>query len=119
MGLGRRRQLHDEMRDALDSADRVVALLSPAYFEPRRYTTNEWSTAMLHDADGNHRLLPVLIEKFDPPSLFGPVIAPMLAGLTAGDAPPGTAERGARTAAADRHATVSRCPRQRAGAFVR
>ena len=35
-----------KMRDALDSADRVVALLSPAYFEPRRYTTNEWSTAM-------------------------------------------------------------------------
>src|SRR5262249_57204990 len=33
------------MRDVLDGAGRVIALLSRAYFEDQRYTTDEWSSA--------------------------------------------------------------------------
>ena len=36
------------MSDALDRCDRVVALFSAAYFDRDRYTTEEWSAAVLH-----------------------------------------------------------------------
>ena len=36
------------MSDALDRCDRVVALVSSAYFDRSRYTTEEWSAAVVH-----------------------------------------------------------------------
>jgi len=51
------------MSDALNRADRVVALFSRAYFERERYTTEEWSAAVVHVpgmAEG--RLVPVRVE---------------------------------------------------------
>src|SRR5579864_6863580 len=36
------------MSDALGRCDRVVALFSAAYFDRSRYTTEEWSSAVLH-----------------------------------------------------------------------
>ena len=36
------------MSDALDRCDRVLALFSPAYFERPRYTTEEWTAALVH-----------------------------------------------------------------------
>jgi hypothetical protein len=51
------------MSDALERADRVVALLSAAYFDRSRYTTQEWAAAALHvlgALDG--RLVPVRVE---------------------------------------------------------
>jgi hypothetical protein len=42
----------EKMRDALERADRIVALFSEAYFEAERYTTVEW-TALLTDRDAS------------------------------------------------------------------
>jgi tetratricopeptide (TPR) repeat protein len=58
------------MSDALDRADRVVALLSEAYFERLRWTTEEWSTAV-------RRLVPVRVEDVPPeriPSVLRPLV---------------------------------------------
>jgi hypothetical protein len=37
--------------DALNHCDRVVALFSTAYFDRKRYTTEEWTAAALHVPD--------------------------------------------------------------------
>src|SRR6201996_5039216 len=48
------------MSDALDRADRVVALFSAAYFDRSRYTTEEWAAALVHvPGGGQDRLVPV------------------------------------------------------------
>jgi TIR domain len=49
--------------DALERADRVVALLSAAYFDRSRYTTEEWTAAALHVPGRDEgRLVPVRVE---------------------------------------------------------
>ncbi len=51
------------MSDALDRADRVLALYSQAYFDRARYTAQEWSASLVHlpgMSDG--RLVPVRVE---------------------------------------------------------
>ena len=52
-----------KMSEALDRADRVMALFSAAYFDRSCYTTEEWSASILHmpGADGG-RLLPLRVE---------------------------------------------------------
>src|SRR5215472_14219455 len=51
------------MSDALDRCDRVVALFSAAYFDRDRYTTEEWSVAVLHVLGVQQgRLVPVRVE---------------------------------------------------------
>ena len=67
------------MSDALDRCDRVVALFSAAYFDRDRYTTEEWSAAVLHVLGIEQaRLLPVRVE--DMPSAQIPaVLRPLLA----------------------------------------
>src|ERR1035441_370130 len=66
------------MSDALDRADRVVALFSPAYFERVRYTTEEWTAALLHmPGTGQGRLVPVRVENMpaeDMPAVLRPLI---------------------------------------------
>jgi TIR domain/Tetratricopeptide repeat/NB-ARC domain len=59
------------MRGAMDAADRVVALFSPAYFEDLRYTTEEWTSALVKTDEGRHRLVPVHIEPCAVPRLLG------------------------------------------------
>jgi hypothetical protein len=66
-----------KMNDALERADRVVALFSDAYFEPQRFTTIEW-TAIL--AAGG-RLVPVRIEAVSPPPVLRALIYRDLFGL--------------------------------------
>jgi TIR domain/Tetratricopeptide repeat len=51
-----------EMNAALERCDKVVALCSAAYFDRSRYTTEEWSAAVLHVPDVPGRLIPVRIE---------------------------------------------------------
>src|SRR6185437_6871259 len=47
------------MCDALDRCDRVVALFSAAYLDRSRYTTGEWSAAVVHVLGrGEGRLVP-------------------------------------------------------------
>jgi hypothetical protein len=64
-----------KMHEAVDAADRVVALWSPAYFEDGRYTIAEWTSALLNsDGGGRHRLVPVQIEPCAVPQLLRPVL---------------------------------------------
>lgn len=65
----------EKMAHAVERAKRVVALFSPAYFEPGRYTKVEWSAAMVLD-----RLIPLLIEQVTPPVLLKTLIRADLIG---------------------------------------
>src|SRR5690348_8005832 len=68
------------MSRALDRADRVIALFSTAYFEPGRYTEDEW-TAVLARPDRADRLIPLKLEKVTPPSILRPLITVDLYGF--------------------------------------
>jgi len=68
------------MRDALDRADRILALVSPAYLASP-YCTDEWTGAFLHDDDGRDRLLQVRIEDCELPRLLRAQIYVDLVGL--------------------------------------
>ena len=51
------------MNDAVERCNRVVALWSAAYFDRSRYTTEEWSAAMVHMPGMTEgRLVPLRIE---------------------------------------------------------
>jgi hypothetical protein len=68
------------MSDALARCDRVVALFSAAYFERDRYTSDEWTAAMLHvPGTGSGRLVPVRVEEM-PPAHLPPVVRPLVFG---------------------------------------
>ncbi|MCA1709287.1 MAG: toll/interleukin-1 receptor domain-containing protein, partial [Actinobacteria bacterium] len=43
-----------KMHEALGAANRVVALFSPAYFDDLRYTTEEWTSALVKNDGGGH-----------------------------------------------------------------
>jgi outer membrane protein assembly factor BamB len=71
------------MAQALQRARRMVALFSPAYFEPQRFTQDEWTAVQSMRGDG--RLLPVLIEetpKEEMPTLLRPLVAVRLYGVS-------------------------------------
>ena len=67
-----------KMSDALDRADRVVALFSAAYFERPRYTTQEWS-ATVQNVPGaaEDRIVPLRIEAV-PVERIPAVLRPLL-----------------------------------------
>ncbi len=75
-----------KMRDALDAANRVVALFSPAYFEDIRYTTEEWTSALVKDDEGGHRLVPVQVEPCVVPRLLRPLLRVELFEVDEGEA---------------------------------
>jgi hypothetical protein len=51
------------MSDAMDRADRVIAIWSEAYFDRSRYTTHEWTASMaLSRGADDGRFVPVRIE---------------------------------------------------------
>ncbi|HZF88788.1 FxSxx-COOH system tetratricopeptide repeat protein [Streptomyces sp.] len=66
------------MNEAMERG-RMVALFSAAYFEPERWTTDEW-TAVLAGRDRG-RLIPVLVQKATPPLILRSLVAPALFGL--------------------------------------
>jgi tetratricopeptide (TPR) repeat protein len=68
------------MRDALEHADRTVALVSAAYLASP-YATDEWTAAFLHDDDGRNRLLQVRIEDCQLPRLLRAQVYVDLVGL--------------------------------------
>ena len=74
------------MSDALDRADRVVALFSAAYFDRSRYTTDEWVATILHIPGMTEgRLVPVQIEDVpldDVPPILRGLIVKDLFGLS-------------------------------------
>jgi hypothetical protein len=69
------------MRDALEQADRTLALVSAAYLASP-YCTDEWTGAFLHDPDGRNRLLQVRTEACELPRLLRAQIYIDLAGLS-------------------------------------
>ena len=78
------------MSDALDRCARVVALVSSAYLDRSRYTTEEWSAAVVHVPgmrDG--RLVPVRVEDVpveQMPAVLRPLIFCDVFGVDAGQA---------------------------------
>jgi tetratricopeptide (TPR) repeat protein len=68
------------MNQALERADRILAVLSPAYFGSA-YATDEWTAALVRDQAGRDRLLPVRIEPCDLPPLIANRIYVDLVGL--------------------------------------
>ncbi len=66
------------MSEALARSDRVVALFSAAYFEPERYTTEEWSASLVHlPGVAAGRLVPVRVEEVSA-ALVPPVLRPLV-----------------------------------------
>jgi tetratricopeptide (TPR) repeat protein len=78
------------MSDALARCHQVLALFSPAYFERHRYTTEEWTAALVHvPGTGQGRLVPVRVEDMpaeDMPAVLRPLIFCDLVGLDAAEA---------------------------------
>ncbi|MGH3908797.1 MAG: FxSxx-COOH system tetratricopeptide repeat protein [Pseudonocardiaceae bacterium] len=75
-----------KMHDALDAARRVVALFSPAYFEDLRHTTKEWTSALVMNDEGGHRLVPVQVEPCAVPRLLRPLLFVELFDVDEGEA---------------------------------
>ena len=78
------------MSDALARCDRVVAVLSPAYFARARYSTEEWAAAFVHvPVTGQGRLVPVRVESLPAeqmPAVLRPLVFCDLVGLDAAEA---------------------------------
>ncbi len=60
-----------------------MALFSEAYFEPTRWTTQEWTAALVLAKKDPARFVPVRIEDVSVPEILGPILAPPLFGLSA------------------------------------
>jgi Tfp pilus assembly protein PilF len=78
------------MSDALDRCDRVLALVSSAYLDRSRYTTEEWSAAVVHVPGMREgRLVPVRVEDVpveQMPAVLRPLISCDVFGVDAGQA---------------------------------
>jgi len=78
------------MSDALGRCDRVLALFSLAYFDRSRYTTGEWSAAMVHVLGMEEgRVVPVLVEDVpveQMPAVLRPLVSCDVFGVDAGQA---------------------------------
>jgi tetratricopeptide (TPR) repeat protein len=59
----------ERMNQALADADRVIAVLSPAYFDSE-YAKDEWTAALIRARGERDRLLPVRISECEPPPLL-------------------------------------------------
>jgi tetratricopeptide (TPR) repeat protein len=68
------------MNQALEQAQRILAVLSPRYFSSA-YATDEWTAALVRDRHGQDRLLPVRIEPCELPPLIANRIYVDLVGL--------------------------------------
>jgi WD40 repeat protein/3',5'-cyclic AMP phosphodiesterase CpdA len=71
----------DQIDAALARADRMIAVLSPAYLDRSSWAREEWQAGLriAHDRDGF--LLPVMVEACDPPPLLGTINRVTLIGL--------------------------------------
>lgn len=74
------------MSEALRSCKAMVALFSEAYVEPTRWSTQEWTAALVLAKEDPTRFVPVRIEDAPVPEILGPILAPALFGLSASDA---------------------------------
>jgi hypothetical protein len=65
------------MSTAIEACDRMVAIWSRAYFDPDRFTTDEWSAIVA----ARGRTVPLRIEQVTPPVLLRPLIYRDLFGI--------------------------------------
>src|SRR5690349_10099309 len=65
-----------KMNIALAGCDRMLALFSQAYFEPARWTGDEWTAAFHLAKDRPGFLVPVRLDDAPAPPLLGVLIAP-------------------------------------------
>ncbi|MFD4143513.1 TIR domain-containing protein [Streptomyces sp. NPDC058572] len=65
-----------KMNTALASG-RMLAVFSAAYFDPDRFTTDEWTAVVA----AKQKLIPVRVDSATAPPVLRPLIAPSLAGL--------------------------------------
>ncbi len=68
------------MRQALDSSDRTIAVISAAYLKSV-YGSDEWTAAFIHDRPGETKVLPVRVEDVPLPRLLRPWIHIDLVGV--------------------------------------
>jgi len=68
------------MNEALAATDRVLSVLSPAYFQSK-YSTDEWTAALIGNFAHQDRLLPVIVEECAPPPLLADLININLVGV--------------------------------------
>ena len=68
------------MNQALEQAEQVLAVLSPAYFGSA-YATDEWTAALVRDREGRDRLLPIRIAPCELPPLIANRVYVDLVGL--------------------------------------
>ena len=71
-----------KMNTALDSCDHMVAICSQAYYEPARWTSEEWTAALGMAKDRPRFLVPVRIDDAPAPPLLAGLITPALHGLS-------------------------------------
>jgi TIR domain/NB-ARC domain len=62
-----------KMNDAVAKSGRILMLWSPAYFDPNRFTTDEWTSAMSLPPEKRSALIPVRVAAVDPPVILGPL----------------------------------------------
>ena len=59
--------------EALQRAESVIALYSPAFFEWTRFTNDEWTAALHPGRSGRRRLLPLRVSEVRPPGVLSTV----------------------------------------------
>jgi hypothetical protein len=57
------------MEEALEQADRIIAIVSPAYLRST-YGRDERAAALLHSGDYGQKLVPIQVERCNPPTLL-------------------------------------------------
>jgi hypothetical protein len=69
------------MNDAIHSADRTIAVLSPEY-EKSAYASVEWTSVFIQDPTGtNQRLLPIRVKDYQPSGILASIVYIDLIGL--------------------------------------
>jgi hypothetical protein len=73
----------EKMNEALRRANPMLALLSSAYLNPGRFTTDEWTARFAQRrGDSETKLIPVRIDGVDLKSgIWAPIVVPSLTGL--------------------------------------
>ncbi|MEV4536962.1 FxSxx-COOH system tetratricopeptide repeat protein [Asanoa sp. NPDC049518] len=61
------------MNDALERAGRILMLWSPAYFDPNRFTADEWTALLAERPEERPPLIPLRITEVSPPRLLKPL----------------------------------------------
>ncbi|MFF3686613.1 FxSxx-COOH system tetratricopeptide repeat protein, partial [Streptomyces sp. NPDC002187] len=70
-----------KMNEALGSG-RMLALFSAAYFDPDRFTTQEWTAVVA----AKEKLIPLRLDGASAPQVLRPLLAPSLVGLDVNEA---------------------------------